>query len=154
MQAVYHMDDDTIYALPPRRIAHLLRPDEIPNADVRDNHDLLRRYAAATDDRSRPALGVQWVDNNTLAMTGLVRDGDAVGVQVNADPGWSATQDGRPIPITRDRLGFVVLHPAAAADTRVELRFGATLEQRLMALVSALAWCGSFFWLWRSRRTA
>ena len=154
MQAVFHMDDDTIYALPPRRIAHLLRPDEIPNADVHENHDLLRRYAAATDDRSRPPLGVEWVDNNTLSVTGVVREGDAVGVQVNADPGWRATQDGHTIPITRDRLGFVVLHPAAAASTRLELHFGTTLEQILMALLSALAWCGSFFWLWRTRRTA
>ena len=44
MQAVFHMDDDTIYALPPRRIAHLLRADEIPMGDVRDHHEVLRRY--------------------------------------------------------------------------------------------------------------
>ena len=94
------------------------------------------------------------MDNNTLAMTGPVREGDAVSVQVNADPGWSATQDGREIAMTRDRLGFIVLHPAAADNTRVELRFGATLEQRLMALVSALAWCASLYWLWRTRQVA
>ena len=154
MQAVFHMDDDTVYALPPRRIAHLLRAGEIPLIDVRDHHDVLRRYVAAIEDVARPQLGVRWVDNNTLAMTGPVREGDAVGVQVNADPGWSATQDGREIAMTRDRLGFVVLHPAAAANTRVELHFGATLEQRLMALVSALAWCVSLYWLWRTRRVA
>ncbi|MEO8369776.1 MAG: 6-pyruvoyl-tetrahydropterin synthase-related protein [Candidatus Solibacter sp.] len=154
MQTVFHMDDDTIYALPPRRIAHLLRADEIPLSDVRDHHDVLRRYVAATEDTARPQLNARWVDNNTLAITGPVREGDAVSVQVNADPGWSATQDGREIAMTRDRLGFIVLHPATVAATRMELHFGATLEQHLMALVSALAWCVSLYWLWRTRRVA
>jgi uncharacterized membrane protein YfhO len=123
-------------------------------SDVRDHHHVLRRYVAATDDTVRPLLGVRWVDNNTLTMTGTVREGDAVGVQVNADPGWSATQDGREIAMTQDRMGFVVLHPAAAANTRVELKFGATFEQHLMALVSAVAWCASLYYLWSTRRTA
>ena len=154
LQEVFHLEDDRIYALPPRRLAHLLRPGEVADADVRKHPDVLARYVAATEDAARPALAASWADNNRLAIAGTVREGDVVGVQVNADPGWSATQDGREIAMTQDKLGFVVLHPAAAASTRMELHFTGTLEQRLTALLSVLAWCGSFLWLWHTRRTA
>jgi hypothetical protein len=72
-------------------------------------------------------------------------------VQVNADPGWQATQEGREIEITEDGLGFIVLHPAAAAATSIELRYRGTVEQRVMALVSVLAWVAALAALIRSR---
>jgi hypothetical protein len=45
----------------------------------------------------------------------------------------------------------VVLHPAAAAATRIELHFAGTLEQRLMAALCALTWIASLFALFRTR---
>jgi hypothetical protein len=148
-EAVYHTEDDTIYALPPRPLAHLMRPEEFPDADARDHHEVLTRYVDAIDDPVRPALHARWTGTGTLAMTGAVPPGDLVAIQVNADPGWSATQDGREIRITQDKLGFVVLHPTSAAATRIELRFRGTLEQRVMAAVSALAWLTCLFALFR-----
>ena len=112
LQEVYRMDDDTIYALPPRRLAFLLRPEEVADADVLEHREVLARYVAAGDDEARPALSSVWTGSSRLAIAGAVRAGDVVSVQVNADPGWRATQDGRPIAITQDALGFVVLHPA------------------------------------------
>jgi hypothetical protein len=151
LQTVYHSEDDTIYALPPRRLAHLMRPEEIPDADVRRDHDALTRYVAAIDDPARPALLTRWTDTSTLAMTGPAPPGHVVAVQVNADPGWRATQDGREIPITQDTLGFIVLHPAPAAATRIELRFQGTLEQRMMAALCALAWIAALVAFLRRR---
>src|ERR1019366_7705351 len=87
-----------------------------------------------------PALHSQWIGAGTLAMTGAAPSGDLVTVQVNADPGWRATQDGHDIAITQDKLGFVVLHPSPAAATRMELIYRGTIEQRIMAAVSALTW--------------
>ncbi|HEX7598329.1 MAG TPA: hypothetical protein VF518_08945, partial [Polyangia bacterium] len=133
LPAVFHTADDTIYALPPRRLAHLLRPEEIADSDVSAHQDVLARYVAAIEDSSRPALDSRWIDTNTFAVTGPAPPGTLVAIQVNADPGWRATQDGREIAITRDTLGFVVLHPSPAAATRIELRFRGTIEQRLMA---------------------
>jgi hypothetical protein len=149
LQPVYHIEDDTIYALPPRPLAHLMSPEEIPDSDARDHHEVLTRYVAAIDDPARPALHTQWIGTGTLAMTGAAPPGHLVAIQVNADPGWSATQDGREIPITQDKLGFVVLHPSPAAATRIELRFRGTIEQRIMAAVSALAWLTCLFALFR-----
>lgn len=70
--------------------------------------------------------------------------GQVVALQVNADPSWHARQDGHPIAIFPDMLGFMVLHPAPAGNTRLELRYGGTAEQRLMAAVSAIAWIAAF----------
>jgi hypothetical protein len=151
LQPVYHTEDDTIYALPPRPLAHLMRPEEIPDTDVREHHEALTRYVAAIDDRARPALQTRWIGAGTLEMTGAAPPGHLVAIQVNADPGWRATQDGREINITQDRLGFVVLHPTPAAATRIELGFHGTIEQRITAVVSALAWLW-VLWVW-GRRT-
>jgi hypothetical protein len=42
--------------------------------------------------------------------------------------------------MTQDKLGFIVLHPAPSAATRIELHYWGTVEQRVMAALCALAW--------------
>ncbi|MGB7722847.1 MAG: hypothetical protein WBL65_23310, partial [Bryobacteraceae bacterium] len=75
-----------------------------------------------------------------------------VAVRVNADPGWRAFQDGRAIPIEIDNLGFMVLRPAAAAATHIELHYRATAEPRLMAVLSALSWLAALAALFLCRK--
>ena len=106
-------------------------------------------YALPPHSLAHPALHTQWIDTGTLAITGATPPGHPIAVQVNADPGWRATQDGREIPITQDALGFVVLHPTPAAATRIELHFRGTAEQRVMAALCALTWIASLFALFR-----
>jgi hypothetical protein len=84
-------------------------------------------------------------------MSGAALPGYLVAVQVNADPGWGAIQDDHEIPITQNKLGFVVLHPTPAAATRIELRFRGTTEQRIMAALCAMTWIASLFALWGRR---
>ncbi len=136
LSPVYRVEDDTIYALPPRTLAHLVREDEL---------DDLTRYVFATDDPARPQLGLRWNDTNTVDITGPVLPGNLVSVQINADPGWRATQDGRAIAVNRDNRGFVVLGALPAAVAHIELRYRGTAEQRVMAAVSAVAWVGVLF---------
>jgi hypothetical protein len=152
LPAVYHDGDDTIYALPPRPLAHLTAPEELPDKDAPARPWVLEPYVAAIEDAGRPALRTQWMSSEVLAIDGPVPAGRLVAVQVNNDPGWRATQDGRPIEISQDRLGFVVLHPTAAATTRIELRYRGTAEQRIMAAVSALTWVAALAGLWVSLR--
>ena len=140
LSTAYHLEDDTIYALPPRALAHLVRPDELPN-DVRWRTEELARYVAALRDSSRPALRVAWPDTSTVAVSGAVPAGELVELQVNADPGWHAVQDGRTIGVTKDALGFLVLHPMpGSAQTRIEVRYRGSTEQRVMVVLSAIAW--------------
>ena len=149
---VYHIEDDTVYALPAHSLAHLVRPEELPAVDAREHVESLGPYVAAMEDPVRATLETKWADPSVLEISGAMPEGQSVAVQVNADPGWRATQDGREIAMTRDALGFVVLHPRPAASARVELRYHGTGEQRMMAALSALAWVVSLCGLWLSLR--
>jgi hypothetical protein len=112
VQPVYHIEDDTIYQLPTAPLAY----------------------------DGRGALQVHWQDTSTLVITGAAPPSALVHVRVNADPGWRATQEGRPITIAQDALGFIQLSTEKTAETHIELRYRGTLEQRVMAGVSGLAW--------------
>jgi hypothetical protein len=156
LPAVFHIEDDTIYALPVRSLAHLMKPDELPADNVVLHPQALTRYVAAIEDSSRPVLGVHWTDTSTLTIAGPVPAGDVVALQVSADDGWRATQSGNDIPVEADRLGFMVLHPAPASATQIELRYHGTMEQRIFAGVSLMAWVAAFgalFWVRGKRRT-
>jgi hypothetical protein len=137
---VYHEEDDTIYGLPARPLAHLVSREELPGEDAAAHPWVLERYVAAMEDASRPVLQTRWLRTDALAIDGATPAGRLVAVSVNAGPGWRAAQDGREIPIETDNLGFVVLRPAAAAATHIELQYRATAEPRIMAAVSVLAW--------------
>jgi hypothetical protein len=150
LPVAYRTEDDTIYRLPSRPLAHLVRPEELPDSDVRDYPESLLRYVAAMEDAERPALRAQWTDTSTFVIAGPAPRGELISVQINADPGWRATQDGQAIAIAQDRLGFITLDPSPAAATRIELRYSGTAEQRIMAGVSALAWAAALFTLFRT----
>jgi hypothetical protein len=152
LTAVYREEDDTIYALPARPLANLLNPEELPGKDAPTRPWVLEPYIAALEDPARPALQTRWVGADTLAIDGAAPPGRLVAVRVNADPGWQAFQDGRAIPIEIDNLGFMVLRPAAAAATHIELHFRATAEPRLMAVLSALAWMAALAALFLCRK--
>ncbi len=137
---VYHEEDDTIYGLPARPLAHLVSREELPGEDAATHPWVLERYVAAMEDVSRPVLRTRWLRTDALAIDGATPAGRFVAVAVNAGPGWRAAQDGREIPIETDNLGFMVLRPAAAAATHIELQYRATAEPRIMAAVTVLAW--------------
>jgi hypothetical protein len=151
LAAVYHEEDDTIYALPARPLAHLVSPEELPGKDAPTRPWVLDSYIAALEDPARPALQTRWFGADTLVIEGVTPPDRLVPVRVNADPGWQALQNGRAIPIQTDNLGFMVLRPAAAAATHIELHYRATAEPRLMAALSALSWIAALaaLFLWR-----
>jgi hypothetical protein len=150
LPVAFHMEDDTVYALAARPLAHLLRSGELPGEDAREHAEALVPYVAAIDDPSRPALVTRWTDTSSLTVAGPVPPDTVIEVQVNADPGWRATEAGREIAMTQDQLGFIVLHPAPAAAAHIELRYRGTAEQRIMAAVCILAWAAPLLALFRS----
>ncbi len=148
LRAVYHIEDDTVYRMPVASLAHLVAPRELP-AWHRPPH--LDAYAAAIDDPARPKLSTRWRGTDVLEIAGPIQDGRVVSVQVNWDAGWAAFQDGRRLPVEKDRMGFVLLRPAASAASRIELRYEGTLEPRLMAGLSAAAWLAALAGLFVGR---
>jgi hypothetical protein len=153
LPAVFHIEDDTIYALPARPLAHLMKAGELPDANPAHHPQALIPYVAAIEDASRRALNTNWTGPGSLTIAGPVREGDVVALQVSADPGWSATQDGHEAPIEEDKMGFMVVHASPSAATRIELRYHGTVEQKAMALVSVIAWIVAFGTLFRKRAT-
>jgi len=152
LPVAYRMEDDIIYALPARPLAHLMRRDETPDSDVRPHPEALARYVNAIEDAGRPPLEVRWADTGVLEVAGPVPEGQLVAVEVNADPGWRATEDGREIAIGQDGMGFMVLKAAPAASARIELRYHGTREQRIMAVISGAAWVLALAGLMRRER--
>jgi len=140
LQPVYHEEDDTIYGLPPRPLANLVSRDELPGEDGAAHPWVLERYIAAEEDTARPALRAAWVGTTVLKIDGAAPAGRLVAVRVNADPGWHAMEDGHEIPVETDKLGFMVLAPAAGAATHIELQYRSTAEPRIMAAISVLTW--------------
>lgn len=141
--------DDIIYRVPFKTIAHAVRPEEIPTWA---NRAALLPYGAAIDDPARPQLIAKWQGVNDLTMSGAVPEGMRVVVQVSHDPGWSATQDGAPIAIEPNDLGYMTLLTKASAQSTIALHYGGTIEQRFFFLVSAIAWGFSLAALWRRFR--
>jgi hypothetical protein len=102
------------------------------------------------EDAGRPLLRTQWLDTATLVLDGETPPDRLVALQVNYDPGWHATQDAREIETAEDRLGYLVLHTTASPASHIELQYRGTREQRVMAMLSGVAWIGALAAaLWR-----
>ena len=153
LPAVYHVEDDTIYALPPHPLAHLVSAAELPGREADKHPQALEPYVAALEDPARPVLDTVWRDTNTLQIAGAIPPGRMVAVRINADSGWHAVQDGRDIPWETDNLGFITLHPAVSGGTHIEMQYYAPAEARVMAALSAISWIGAVagLFLWRKR---
>jgi len=152
LPAIYHEEDDTIYALPPHPLAQLVSPSEVPGKDPDRRPQGLEPYIAAIEDPARAQLKTEWRGTQTLEIDGAMATGFLVSVRMNADPGWHAVADGAEIPVETDNLGFMLLHTAAGA-THIEMLYRAPAEPRIMAGISVLSWvCAlSGIFLWRKR---
>jgi hypothetical protein len=140
LPVAWHEQDDTIYDIGAASLAHIVFPGELPKYKT---PSAIAALAAAIDDPARPRLGAAWQDQNTLRITGTVPVDSSVYVHVSHHPGWRATQDGRPIAVEQDHLGFMQVKTSPAAQSTIELHYTGTLEQRVMAVISGLAWlCG------------
>ena len=140
LRIIYRQNGDTIYTLPFRPMATLVQPSELPAGDPNSDPALLEHYVAAIDDASRPQLLVRRPGPAAINIDGNVPAGSLISVRENAAPGWRATENNLPIPITQDKLGYLVLHPVGGDLSHIELRYNGTAEQRIMAVVCALAW--------------
>jgi hypothetical protein len=147
LPVAWREDDDTIYAVSQPSLAHVVYRAELPKYRVPWS---MAALVSALDDPRRPRLNVAWQDQNTLRISGAVPGDALVYVHVTHHQGWHATQDGRPIALEKDVLGFIVAKAAPAAQSSIELQFRGTTEQRVMAAISAAAWITALAALFRS----
>jgi hypothetical protein len=122
-------DDDFVYRVPFRGLAHVLR-----------HRETLEDYVAAIEDPTAPRVSMRWTSKRDIEVTGPVPEGMLVNVQVTHDEGWDATQDGTPVAIAPAPFGFMYVNARPAATSVIRLHYNGTIEQRLMAVISGLAW--------------
>jgi hypothetical protein len=152
LERVWQEGDNQIYRVPFAGWAHLVGPAEYPQGRVlNENARVLEPLVAAMDDPAR-RLETAWQGVSRLSIQGAIPDGLLVSTRVAHDEGWRATQDGRPLPVEADAMGFVMLRPAPSSATAIELSFQPPAEQVFMTVVSALAWVGAILLVARERR--
>jgi hypothetical protein len=145
LEEAARVEDDTIYRVPFRSLAHLVREDETD----------LKRYAGAVRDAVRPRLTAAWSGPSRLEIAGPVGDGMLVSVQVRAETGWTAAQKGRPLEVQRGPFGWILLRPEPDRAARIALVYRGTAEQRWMGGLCGAVWAASLAgWLASRRRDA
>ena len=78
------------------------------------------------------------IDHDTYTISGALDDGEAVLVQMTADPGWTAFDAARGKKVSKgeDPLGFLVLFPEPG-EFEITLRHRSTWRQWLGYVTSA-----------------
>jgi hypothetical protein len=143
LEVVWHEEDDTIYHVPFASLAYAVSPAELSIWHPMVLLPPTDPYSLAISDGPRPQLAASWRGSSRLDIEGPIAEGRWVSVQVNYDPGWRAEQDGRLIEIGQDKLGYLVLKASASPLAHIQLRYGGSLEQRVMAALSAMVWLGA-----------
>jgi hypothetical protein len=155
IERVYTAEGYVVYRVPCSGYAHLVRDSELPTqAPNQGRVTLLDPLTAAFDDPARPRLTSLWESAGRLRIGGPVPQGMLVATSVNAAPGWSATQDGAPVPVETNALGFLTVRPRPTAPVSavIVLQYRAPKGARLMAGLSAVGWMLSLVGLYRARR--
>jgi hypothetical protein len=150
LEKVYADRGDMVYRVPFKSYANLIRPDEIPRYARPPKQ--IGAYVAAIEDYNRPQLTTKWVNVNQLEIKGSVEKDMLVAVRVSWAPGWEAVQDGTPVQLSPDVLGFMMVKARPAENSTIELRFNGSTEQKTMAGVSGLAWLLALGYLLKSWR--
>ncbi len=139
---------DWVHKLPYQSMAHLVQTNELPANRYKET---LGPLAAAIADPQRPKLTWRELNPSRYEIQGPIRPNDQIFVPMNFDPGWNATQDGEFIPIHRNNLGMLQLHPEPKPKSIITLKYTGTAQQKLFAALSALAWLGCLLSLRRHR---
>jgi hypothetical protein len=139
---LWHDEDDSIYAVPQRSqsLAHVIpagaaveRPP-IHGLDV----EQVVRFVAAMENPALPPADFAWQSNTRARIGAEVHPGQVVAVQVTYDPGWVATANGRPAPVTRDGIGLMTLHPDCDGRCQINLAFEGGAQRRICLGLSLL----------------
>jgi len=139
MLALWRQEDTTIYRVPQRSasLAHVIPAGSIAQ---RNSGSLplqeLRKYVAALDDLSLPLAEMRWVSLRHATIRADLARGQAISVQECYHRGWSATANGRPAPIRRDGLGFLLIDPRCEGPCSIELTYSGGWEYWLCRVLS------------------
>jgi hypothetical protein len=150
---IWREGDDSVYQVPLRStsLAHVIPADAIVRRQPIHGLDIdpVRAYVAALDDASLPPASVTWDNPERGRIAATVAPGQVVSLQINYDPGWQASVDGRPLRVLRDQIGLTVIEPGRSGKCVIDLEFSGGTERRIcfaVSLVAVVALLGMLFW--------
>ena len=136
---------DTIYRVPQRSnsLAHVMPESDIVSMAARPKDGLdtagLERYVGALNDPRYPIADMKWLGQSRAQIADTVAGGEAISVQISYDRGWRAHSSGANVPITRDGLGMMALHPQCSGPCGIELEYDGGVELRAARVIRAVA---------------
>jgi len=146
--------DTTIYGVPSRSdsLAHVVPANSLVQHFPVNGLDIgeMKRYVAALEDPALPEATFQWLTRHSATVLAKLAPGQAISIQEQYMPGWTAVVNGQPQPVGHDGLGLMVLKPACR-DCRVTIAYDGGLEWRATCLASLLVTLFCAFALLRSR---
>lgn len=135
LPVIWREEDDTIYAVPQRTrsLAHVIPETAVVQHGPIHGLDTAEaaRYVAALDDPRFPPAPLTWRTPAEAHIESAIHPGQLVSVQVTYDKGWRASSGGHAVPITRDGLGLIVLHPNCDGPCAIDLKFEGGTEREL-----------------------
>lgn len=136
LERVYSENDDSIYRVPFRSLAHQLWSSEVPEGRLPVQ---LETFGAAVADPERPLLSLERMHSRRYRIRGgPISEGKLIQVLMSYDPGWKAWQAGSAVAVRPDPLGFLTIQARPSDRTDIVLEFGPTLERRIAAGISFL----------------
>jgi hypothetical protein len=150
---------DAIYDIPrrSRSLAHVMRPLDLVRQPLSfQGFTALDPYLAALDSSAYPAASFRWRAPSAATVTADLQPDQILSVQIAWDKGWNASVDGRPVSMSRDELGQMVVEPKCGGPCTVELKYDGGTEGIYARAVDRLALAGGGLWilvtiLWRKR---
>jgi len=140
LELVHREEDDSIYRVPYRSLAHLLKPGDQLGWPRESKLPRLAPYVAAMDDSSRSKLTTSWLSPTQLRISGPIDPNTVVALPISYDSGWRATHGDRQVEVHRDDLGFIMLRAYPHRGQDILLTYHGTPEQYAFASLSALIW--------------
>jgi hypothetical protein len=153
MPLLWREGDDSIYHVPLRStsLAHVIPASAIVRRQPLHGVDIdpMRAYVAALDDASLAPATLTWANPERGRISTTLAPGQVVSLQINYDPGWHASVDGRPLPVRRDEIGLTIIEPDRAGKCVIDVEFNGGAERRFcfaVSLTTLILLAGMVFW--------
>jgi len=142
LRILWASGDDKIYQVPWRGdpFVRVVRPADVVRHAPVNGIDLeeIRRFVTALDDPSLPVASAMWASPERGVLRASLTPDEVLSVPINWHRGWSAQANGRPVPVSADGLGFLLISPGCSGECEVQLTWSPGKEVPIAIAVSVL----------------
>jgi len=98
----------------------------------------IRKYVSLIEDPAQPAATLTWHGTDEFEIDATVPHGKSILVQESWDPAWHAEENGKALPVERDRAMDFILIGAPEGVHRIRMRFETPPENRAGQIIFVL----------------